>query len=57
MVLLVTQIETCPPEQRISVQLQCADHRPDPPALNQPVPVAHIPFAACSAVAETDRAA
>ena len=49
MVLLVVQIETGSPEQRIGGLLECPDHRPDAAPLDQPVTVACIPYSACSA--------
>ena len=39
------------PEQRIDGALQLADHRADPPALNQPLPHARLPDAPCPASA------
>jgi hypothetical protein len=48
MVLLVIQIETGPPEQRISLPLQRADHRPDATAFDQPVSVPCVPLSASS---------
>ena len=38
----------CLTQQRISLPLQRADHRPDTPALNQPISVASSPLATCS---------
>ena len=45
----MTQIETRLPEQRISLTLQRADHRPDATAFDQPVSVTGIPLPARSA--------
>jgi hypothetical protein len=37
------------PEQRIDYAFQLADHRPDPPSLDQPLPRARFPDTACPA--------
>ena len=46
MVLLVVQIETGPPEQRVRRALQCADHRADAMTFDQPATRAGFPLAA-----------
>jgi hypothetical protein len=37
------------PKERIDGAFQLADHRPDPPALDQPLPSARFPDTACPA--------